>query len=107
MTATHLTLFDVAPLPHEATLDERFAAFIAANPHALRYFRDLALPILANGRRTSAKALVDMARYSHAAFAPVGSEFKIDNSIVSRLSRALMDEFPELAGVFTTRELRS
>lgn len=67
----------------------------------------LALPILANGRRTSAKALVEMARYSHAAFAPVGSEFKIDNSIVSRLSRALMDEFPELAGVFTTRELRS
>lgn len=107
MTATHLTLFDVAPLPHEATLDERFAAFIAANPHALAHFRDLALPILANGRRTSMKALVEQARYSHAAFAPVGSDFKIDNSIVSRLSRALMERYPELRDAFVTRALAS
>lgn len=103
----HLTLFDVAPLPHEATLDERFAAFIAANPHAVDYFANLARPIAARGRRTGIKALFEHARYNHAAFADPSSSFALNNSYSSRMARAVVAKYPELSDVFTTRELRA
>lgn len=101
----HLTLFDVPALPHEATLDERFAAFIAANPHFLPYMASLARPIAANGRRTSTKALFEYARYNHAAFADPSSVFALNNDFTSRTSRALVERYPELAAVFEMRRL--
>ena len=107
MTATHLQLFDVAPLPHEATLDERFQAFIEANPHFLPYMADLARPIVANGRRTSTKALFEHARYNHAAFADPSSTFALNNDYTSRTARALVEMYPELSDAFVTRALAS
>lgn len=101
----HLTLFDVGPLPHEATLDERFQAFIEANPGAVDYFARLAMPIAARGRRTGMKALFEQARYSHAAFSDPGSEFKLNNSFSSRMTRAVVAAYPDLADTFTTRAL--
>jgi hypothetical protein len=59
-------------------------------------------------RRYGIQALAEVARFDRAlAVGPDADGYKINNSHLSRLSRDLMREDPELDDFFETRELRS
>lgn len=114
MNATDIrpSLFDLSPLvtpayPRRATIQERFEMWIAANPHFWRAFIGLCLQMKRRGMpRWSSKAAVEVLRYQ-AYLQTVGDAYKIPNDITSRLARKAMQEHPELANFFETRELRS
>jgi len=55
----------------------------------------------------SHKAIIETIRYDRAiAVGPTGG-YKINDHFASRLARELMGDYPDLAGFFETRELRS
>jgi hypothetical protein len=49
---------------------------------------------------------VEVVRF-HRALETTDPDFKLNNNYSSRYARILMDEEPELAGFFQTRELKS
>lgn len=107
-----LPLFELAPITtprmaRNATIQERFEAWIAANPSFWRAFVRLCLEMRRRGmRRWSSKAAVEVLRYQ-AYLQTVGDTYKIPNDVTSRLARKAMLEHPELAGFFEVRELRT
>lgn len=112
--ATQVSIFDVldtaAPPLREPdysdaqTTEERFAAFHAANPHVYDSLRDMALTLKAQGsRQYGMKALFEVLRFNNA-LRTQGDAFKLNNNYTSHYARLLMDEVPELAGFFETRE---
>jgi hypothetical protein len=52
------------------------------------------------------KAIVEVVRF-HRALETTDPDFKLNNNYSSRYARILMDQEPELAGFFQTRELKS
>ena len=111
--AEELTLFEAWPEyvepehAPEATLDERYEAWIAANPWVLTALAELALDEVRHGAtKLGAKALVEILRWHHLR-ATRSDVFRINNSFVSRLSRDLMARNRSLDGMFETRALRS
>ena len=111
MNESQLQLFDLQPTvqpkyAREATIQERFETWIAANPGFWRAFVGLCLQMKQRGmRQWGAKAAVEVLRYA-AYVQTVGDGFKIQNSFTSRLARKAMKEVPELKGFFSCRELR-
>lgn len=89
--------------------EERFQAFLRANPGVYDEFKRRALALHRRGwRHFGAKALIEAMRYDSAINAATADEpWKLNNSHVSRLVRLLIEEHPELRGFFETRELRS
>lgn len=77
------------------TLDDRFDAWLSANPQVLSAFVALA--------RQAPRAGL---RWEYA-IQTGGSEFKFDNRFTSRLARVAVDRAPDLAGLFEFRDLRS
>ena len=90
----------------EATIQDRFAAFHAANPQVFIALRDLALDLVRRGRtRIGIGMLTEVLRWS--SLRTDGDPWKINNSYRSRYARLLADTFPELASAFEMRELKS
>lgn len=89
--------------------EERFQAFLRANPHVYAEFKRRALALHRRGyRHFGAKAIAESIRYESAiSAASVDEPFKLNNSHISRLVRLLISEEPELRGFFELRELRS
>lgn len=88
-----------------ATLDERAAAWIAANPAVVQRFASLALDLHRRGERMGAKALAEIIRWQHVSGERrVVGEYRINNSYVAHLARHVMERWPELDGYFETRE---
>lgn len=88
-------------------LDEKFSRFLQENPHVFRQFRMLAVKLKAKGiERYGAKSLWEVLRWKLAVQtnAPLGSP-RLDNSLVSRMARKLMEE-EEFADFFETRQLK-
>ena len=89
----------------ELTLDERYALWIAANPHVLD-----ALEVLAsqwpNGKRIGVKALAEVLRY-RSGMETTGDPWRIRNSFVSRLARDLVARRPDLDERIERRALAS
>lgn len=91
----------------EATIQERWEQWRALNPWVVPYIADLLDDWSAHGgRRVGVKAAVEWARY-HYTRATYGSEWKWNNTYSSRLARDLIAEYPHLADVIETRELRA
>lgn len=115
MSPEPLSLFDYSPdfvvpeVEKEATLSERYAAYVTANPWLLPALARLAREEVELGaRRLSMKYLIEILRYHHRRAVERGAEvFWINNSFTSRLARDLMAKHPDLDGLFETRELRS
>lgn len=100
------TLFDPdAQQSVPLTLDERAAAWIAANPEAVARFAQIALDLHRNGQRMGAKAIAEVIRWQYATDvnALPGDDYRVNNSYVAHLSRHVMATWPELAGYFETR----
>lgn len=112
MTEFHRPLFDLQPItapsyPREATIQERFEAFHARNPHVFDALKRLALEMRLRGMpRWSIKAAYEVLRWLYA-LQTQGERYRLSNDFHALYARKLMQDVPELAGFFETRSLRS
>ena len=98
------TLFD-AGTRHRPTLQERFDAWVDANPHIIEHFRRFAHEVKKSGaRRYGIKAIAERVRW-HVRIERSEADFKLNNNYTSRLSRLLVQRDPSLAGLFEFRKL--
>ena len=111
MTATQLTLdlaeFVTPEHEPEATIQQRYEAWRDANrwilPTLARLLDDWSAH---GGRRVGVKAACEWLRFFYARQID-SSDFRVNNSYTSRLARDLIEQYPHLAAVIETRELRS
>lgn len=91
----------------DATIQERFDGFHAANPWVLDAFVALTRDWLAKGgTRTGIKMLAEIVRWQYSR-ATKGDQFRLNNDYTSRYVRLLLAEHPEFKDVFHLRELRA
>ena len=97
-----LDLFD-QPDP----LQQRFEAYHAEHPEVYRWLREMAFAAVRRGRtRVGVKALYEVLRWKRNVEA--GDDgFKLDNSYTALYARKLMNENPELRGLFETRKRKA
>lgn len=99
----------VVPTEAFSHWDERVDQFIELNPELYRRLVAMTRALVQRGRtRIGMKTLVECLRWNYwMTTNDPTSEFKINNSYTSRMARRIMQENPDLDGVFETRELRS
>lgn len=106
-----LDLLETQPAPsisRTLPLDERFTVWRERHSEVVEFVTRRALAAARNGaRRLSAKGLVEEARSSSLVTVAGRSDFKIDNTMVSRLATYLVDTYPELDGLFEMRRRRA
>jgi hypothetical protein len=113
MTTEGQLMFDVQPLVQpEArglTIQQRFELFHEANPWVYLALESLAADLIKRGRRRiGVRMLWETVRwqYTRATTDPT-SEFRANDHYHSRYVRLLIDNHPDWADVFATRELRA
>lgn len=90
----------------EQTIDERFAAFHAANPWVYRTLERLAADWLERGhRKVGIKALFEVIRWQHGRRTSGDQGFRCNNDFTSRYARILLERHPEWP--IETRRLRA
>jgi len=112
-----LNLFDtpIAPTvqPRRAipgqSIEAQFLAFHEANPHVYNALRDLSLAWRRRGsRKIGMKMLFEVLRWKFVMTTDdPDSSFKLNNNYAPYYARTLMDNEPQLDGVFEIRELRA
>jgi len=109
MTVSERSLWAEPLTPPQPSLQAQFEAWLATPDGQAVYahVRDRALRLYDRGwRHFGIAALWEAARYDRALqVGPDAEGYKANNSWRSRLARRLMDDVPELADFFTTREL--
>lgn len=97
----------VEPVP--GSIQESFEQFHAANPWVYEALRRLSMELVERGRKKiGIGMLFEVLRWQHArTTVDATSEFKLNNNLRSRYARLLMDQEPDLAGVFEIRELKA
>lgn len=100
---------EFVPPPPAPTLDERVDAFVSANPWIVDALAKLARDYVGRGHsKVGIGHLVEVLRWSYAMqTSDPHSTFRINNSYRSRLARIVMQRYPDLDGVFETRELKA
>lgn len=87
-----------------------FGEYDEAHPEVYEAFKRFALQWKQSGRsRASARDVLARVRWEtgvNAAYAERG-EFKVNNNYAAVMSRLLMEELPELRGMFVTRDRKS
>jgi hypothetical protein len=90
------------------TIQERFEKFHAHHPDVYAGLCALARKAKARGHKTFGIARIwEVMRWEVSVASDLVEEYKLSNSFRSRYSRLIMEQEPDLAGFFTTRELRS
>jgi hypothetical protein len=90
------------------TIEERFAAFHAANPDVYDELVRLARRARARGhRRMGIELCFGALRWNRLMQTTGERGFKLNDHFTSRYSRLIQEQEPDLAGFFETRELRS
>lgn len=111
MTTTQESLFPalVRPVTEGLTIQESFLAFHEANPWVYRELVRMAREAVAAGRqRVGIKMLVEVLRWrAEMGTVDPSSSYKINNNLSSRFARLIMQQEPDLAEAFSTRELRA
>lgn len=108
---SQLPLLELQPLieaqvAREATIQQRFEAFHAANPQVYAALRSLALQMVGGGVRSyGIKGLFELLRWQYA-IQTKGEPYRLCNSYTSRYARLLMQREPALRGFFEVRALR-
>ncbi len=88
------------------SIQSRFESFNRAHPEIYAELRRMALTKLAEGRqRYGLKKLVEDVRWERRGIGDAMGEFKVNNIFASRYVRKLVEECPELAGMFSMRTL--
>ena len=94
------------PASSEPSIEARFAAFHAANPHVYAALRRLALAEVAQGARVvRTKHLFEQLRAAGCATASADA-YKLNNIFTSHYAR-LLDQEPELAGRIPMRAIKA
>lgn len=89
------------------TIQQRFESFHAHNPWVYAALESLTLDWLSRGRkRIGIKMLFEILRWQYGR-STTGDEFKLNNNYPSRYARLLIENHPEWADVFHTRELKA
>lgn len=91
------------------TLHEKFEAFHEANPQVYVELVTLARQALKRGYKTySINSLFEVVRWQRD-ISPLATtdEFKLNNNFRSRYARLIMEQEPDLAGFFETRQLHT
>lgn len=94
------------PLPDgkTASIEDRFAAFHAANPHVYSALRRLALQMRRAGhKRWSTKGAFEVLRWQYAMLTESADGFKLNNIYTRPYAHLLMERETELTGFFETR----
>ncbi len=100
-----LGLFDRRP--SKPTLEERFAHFMAENPHVFDRFCEVALDMISRGvERWSADAVAHVLRWE-AVVHTRGDEYRINNSYVRFLAERFVERYPQHADFFERRKRRA
>lgn len=107
------TLFDTLPAivqpqyAKEATIQERFEAFHAANPQVYEALVGLVMEMRQRGvKKYGMKGLFEILRWRYV-MQTQGDEYRLNNIYTSRYCRKMITEYPELEGFFELRELKS
>jgi hypothetical protein len=103
--------FDAAPVPRERekrTLAERFADHDRERPELYAEFKAICEQLLAKGvQHYGAKSVFEYIRFHRRLNGRDADGYKCNNSFVSLYVRKLLQERPDMAGLFETRQLRS
>lgn len=99
---------DQLTLPLDGSkLDQAFAEFHRDNPHVYDALVRLSRQAVGVGRtRVGMKMLFEVLRWEHF-IQTTDPDFKLNNNYTSRYARLIMDQEPDLAGIFDLRTLRS
>jgi hypothetical protein len=98
------------PAAREATIQEAFEAFHQEHPHLYQRLVQLAEDWKEAGHhRCSIGMLWEVLRWQHGTHSALRKRgtYALNNNYRSRYARMLIDDHPELAGMFETRELQS
>jgi hypothetical protein len=91
----------------QSRLDREFYDFHAKNPAVYRKLVELARQAKASGRtRVGIGMLYEVVRW-HVFLITTDDEYKLNNNHRSRYARLIMEQEPDLAGIFELRELHS
>lgn len=111
MTAAAQLSLDLSPLREpdyspEATIQERYEAFMAANPWVLTECERLAANLIAKGqKRIGVKQLWEVIRYGYRD--TFSADFKANNNYTSRVARDLIERHPSWSEYIELRALRA
>lgn len=92
----------------EANLQFQFERFHLAHPEVYKVLVHLARTALAAGaKHLGMKMLWERLRWEYVVGEQNAADYKLNNNHTSRYARLIMENEPDLAGLFETRELRS
>ena len=95
----------VGPSPGH-TLRQDFETFHATHPEVYRELVTLARQAKARGaRKLGVKALFEVVRWNRLMNTTDWAGFKLNNNLTSYYAREIMENEPDLAGIFETRRL--
>jgi hypothetical protein len=91
------------------SIEDAFLEFHRNNPHVYHNIRVIAFQALAAGRKKiGMKLIFERLRWEYyIATERSEAEFVLNNNYTSRYARLLMENEPELAGMFETRKLKA
>lgn len=96
------------PIGRDRSIDERFNDWLKVNDELVAFIARRAIAAARNGAtRLSAKRLAEEARASGLFTVKGKRDFALDNTFVAPLARHLMEQHPELEGLFEVRRRRS
>jgi hypothetical protein len=103
------SVYDDAPAPRKS-IEQRFLAFHAANPHVLAELLKLARRAKGRGvSRIGIRMLWEVLRWQLTVetYDPAGDPYKLNDHFHSRYARLLLEADPSLEGLIELRELRA
>ena len=112
MTTPQLAL-DLAPLAEpdyepDLTIQQRFDAWVDANPWVVTAMETLVADWLTTHSRVGIKQMFEVLRWEYGRrFAHDDQGFRVNNDFTSRMARLLLDRHPEWAAAIETRALRA
>ena len=93
-------------LPKDTPIGERFRAFHSANGHVYLAIVSLARELKRQGcGRLGMKMIFEQLRYRHF-LATRGDKWKLNNVYTAEYARLVMEQEPDLAGMFEVRQLK-
>ena len=89
------------------SINEAFRKFHKSNPLAYTWFKNYFYYFKGRGKKRIPAKLIAECMRQEIKLKTKGSEFKIDNSLVSNYARLFVKDFPQYAKYFEFRKLKS
>jgi hypothetical protein len=89
------------------TMQEQFEQFHATNPHVYTELVAMTREAKARGKKVGIRMVWETLRWKLTVLNDAGDDFKLNDHLHSRYARLIMEQEPDLAGMFELRELKS